>query len=266
VRRNAASASSRGPREVEAALIVRSEKPKEVVGRIARLRRIGRYRLVPRPVQEIRDRYFDTPRNDLGTRRLALRIREMDGERLLTLKGDLRRDGVSTRRLELEAPWARESLRRVLGELRELDVLPKARGTPPVTAADPAKALGRLDLTEIQERKTRRMVRHIVDPDDEARVLAELVIDSVTYRFGRRAARIHEVEVEAKTGEVDLDEIVGALRERVPGLEEWAYGKLPTGKAIELGLTEGTLAVGEDGVVEPSAYDLLAGYLARGEV
>src|SRR5712691_9312817 len=97
-------------REVEAAVIIRSENPGLVAGRLARLAKLGSYRLLKERTVHIRDRYFDTPAGDLGKRRVALRIREVDGARLITVKADSFRQGSTTSRLEIEDAWSPHAL------------------------------------------------------------------------------------------------------------------------------------------------------------
>ncbi len=138
------------PHEVEVALAIRSEWPGAVASAICRLRAVGPYRILPRPDQHLRDRYLDTPERSLGQRRVALRLREVDGAPRLTLKADARRrEGRGSERLELEAPWSTGALDVVLDELRGRGIALPAPPTGPL--GEPMDALARRGLEVIQE-------------------------------------------------------------------------------------------------------------------
>ncbi|MFQ6021717.1 MAG: CYTH domain-containing protein [Acidiferrobacterales bacterium] len=77
-------------REIEITMIVCGHKPQAVLEEICALEWIGRYRVLPRAANTIRDHYFDLPDNALRTQRLALRVREISGCQWLTLKGAAR--------------------------------------------------------------------------------------------------------------------------------------------------------------------------------
>jgi hypothetical protein len=65
----------------------------------------------------------------LAAARVAFRVRELDGQPLLTLKSAPVRTGLASERLELEAPWSPEALEAVLEELRRRGVdLPAPAG------------------------------------------------------------------------------------------------------------------------------------------
>ncbi|MFL6102247.1 MAG: CYTH domain-containing protein, partial [Actinomycetes bacterium] len=106
------------PREIEGVLLVSADDQEAAARQVAGLEAVDRFDLRPRPTQRIRDTYLDTADGDLGARRVAFRVRELDGRPLLTLKADPVRSGLAAERLELEAPWSAEALRAVLEELR----------------------------------------------------------------------------------------------------------------------------------------------------
>lgn len=68
---------SRVPREMEATLIIRSKRPRDVVNQIAGLTSIADYRLLFQDSETIQDLYFDTDKSSLQNQKLALRLREM---------------------------------------------------------------------------------------------------------------------------------------------------------------------------------------------
>ena len=233
------------PQELEAALIARSGRA--VLDEVANLTRLGPHLLDQIPSLRITDVYLDTPDRSLDRHRLALRIRQRNDERLLTLKGEGRaaRGGVS--RLELELPWSPEAVERVGAEVTQRGVV-----LPDGWSADQP----RLGLEVRQERKTQRRLR-LLRHEPGGPELAELAIDEVSYRFGGRLALLHEVEIESKTSAFDLESSVSALLTEVSGLARWAFSKLQTGAAIEAALAAGELDVGPDGTITPEGYGLL---------
>ncbi|MBV9772437.1 MAG: CYTH domain-containing protein [Gemmatimonadetes bacterium] len=255
-------------REIEIALLIRSGRPREVADWVAALAAVGGYRLVPRASQAIRDRYVDTPDRLLRRHRAGLRVREVDGRRLLTLKGERRRGapGEPADRMEVELPWSAAALARVLEVLATLGVALPAP-VAGVDDGDPFAALAAIGLEVVQDRSNRRRVRDVVArEEDGGPALAELVVDSVRYAFHGREALHHEVEVEAKAhcDPALLREVAGALRERFPGeLVPWPHSKQATGAALEalLGGPEADSLTGPGGDLEPEAYDRIARFL-----
>lgn len=227
-----------GQREMEVALVVASSDPAGVWARVRNLRTLGAYDLVSRPAQPLFDRYFDTPSRDLWRRRLAVRERDVDGERLLALKGEIR----PREHLEIEQRDDDAARRRIDSELR-------ARGVPTSVAA----------LGVIQERDTIRERRALTFA---GRTFAELALDDVTYRFGGRVVRLREVEVELEDLEADLEPFVVQLLRAVPELREWPYTKLATGAAIAAALERDELDLGPAETLSPGALDHLARRLA----
>jgi hypothetical protein len=250
------------PEEFESTLVVSSDAPEEVVRELESLGGIGGFRLMRRETAEIRDRYYDTPAGSLADRRIALRLREVDGELYLTLKGP---SGATLwgreSRLEIERPFSDDALKEILAELRKREIaVPPPTG--PARAADPLEKLAAAGFELVQDRLTTRRLREVVARGDASRPLAELGIDSVVYTFGRRTVRHHEVEVEAKArgGKEAVDTVTQALFQRHwPALRPWAYGKLPTGKAIArlLERRAGRELLARNGVVKPEAYNAI---------
>jgi inorganic triphosphatase YgiF len=249
--------------EIELALLICADDPPAVADRIAALTELAGYRLAPRPTLVLRDRYFDAPDRALAARGLGLRLRD-DGEALwLTLKGPAQiGEAGAARRLELEARWSDEALSRALAELAGHGLRFAKLARP---AESPTDALGRLGLEVVQARENRRRVRDAIEPGGEARV-AEFAIDAVTYRFGARVVRLHEVEIESKTGagEAALDVLADHLLAAYhPALRRWAFGKLTTGRAVEALLNAGALEglMDREHNLTPPAYAELEKYL-----
>lgn len=259
---------SEQPREVEGVLLVCADDQEAAGRRVAGLEGVDRFELRARPTQRIRDTYLDTGQGALGAARVAFRVRELDGQPLLTLKADAVRSGLAGERLELEAPWSGEALGRVLEELRRRRVrLPD----PPegAGAGEPLADLGGLGLRPTQVRETTRTPRDVLErgrPD--AGPVAELTVDDVGYRLPAGTARLLEVEVEAKGagGLETVQALLEALAEGFPGeLRPWPYGKLATGRAVEQLLASGRLngLLGPDDRIRPAAHEPLAELLSK---
>ena len=255
-----------GPRELEAALIIRSDAPCRLAEQISTLTSIAGYHLQPEAPQPIHDAYFDTPQRALAAKHVALRLRTIGSLRLLTVKGPSRRtEWGAGERLELEEPWSAQSLEKMLDALRHALTLPRdpnAQG-PPV---DVIRALG---LDVVQDRETHRQPRRVTRSDDPlGTALAELAVDAVTYHFGVNVVRMYEIEIEAKSA--GGASVVRAIMDRLvaqfaPALRPWSYGKLITGDIIGRLLREGTLdsLLGADDALLAAAIDLIEGALTR---
>jgi inorganic triphosphatase YgiF len=258
---------SEQPREVEGVLLVCADDQEAAAGKVAGLEAVDRFELRPRPAQRIRDVYLDTGDGALAAAKVAFRVRELDGQRLLTLKADPVRSGLVAERIELEAPWSAGALGTALEELRrrgiELPDPPEGAGT-----GEPLADLGGLGLRPTQTRETTRTPRDVLDRDQAAEPVAELTLDDVGYQLPAGAARLLEVEVEAKGpgGLETVQALLGALAETFPSdLKPWPYGKLATGQAVEQLLAEGRLEglLDDRQRIRPAAHNLLAEFLAE---
>ena len=259
---------SGGDREVEAKLIVVSERPREVVRRLAALDALAGWRLEDRGELRLRDVYWDTPDRALLGARCALRLRHQGGAVRVTLKAEGRevRPGTADR-MEIELPWSAAALERAAAALDGLGVrLPR----PASVDADPGDVLAGMGLRVVQDRVTLRRVRDVLRPGPPGGApLAEMVVDSVGYGDGTREAWHHEVEVEARgdEGAAVLEEAAGALAALFPGeLRPWPHSKQATGAAVEALLAGGDAEglVGPGGDLAPAAYARIDGHLARG--
>ena len=259
---------SEGPREVEGVLLVRAEDQEAAARRVAGLEAVDRFLLRPRPPQRIRDTYLDTGDGVLARARVAFRVRELDGQPLLTLKSAAVRTGLAAERLELEGPWSAATLGTALEELRRRDV-PLPEAPEGAGAGEPLADLAGLGLRPTQVRETTRTPRDVLERGDpDAGPVAELTVDDVAYQLPAGTARLVEVEVEAKGegGLATVQALLGALAEAFPDdLRPWPYGKLATGRAVERLLAEGRLEglLDADGRIRPAAHELLAEFLAQ---
>jgi inorganic triphosphatase YgiF len=236
--------------ETEGALVVRAERPADVLAAIAALARLDDWALNALASQTIDDTYFDDDRRSLGALRIALRVRRVDGEVLLTVKSPLRYDSGVATRIEIEAQWSPQTLQRAAAELEAAAELTVggAAWTP-----SPEATLGSLGLEPVQRRTTDRARRAVTDGG--GRTVAELALDVVSYDLPPGPVRLYEIEVEARADGADVGAILAALAARFDELIPWRHGKLATGFAAERAIREGALAPGES----PSAtLDALA--------
>ena len=250
--------------EMEVTLLICSENPERVARSIARLTAIGDYRLVSRA---IRDTYLDTKDRRLRRNQVSIRLREMDGQPLVTFKGPaehLAWGGES--RLEIEEPWSVAAVEAIIPRLGLSDLDPAKPKIDP--SASPIATLATLGLKPVQVRENRREVRDLMRQDGPDAAVAELVIDSVTYRFGETPVRHLEVEIESKVANdsAALEEASrGLLDTYAPELRIWHYGKLTTGATIQ-GLLSGGGAnklIGSGGYLRPAAYAAVEALLGR---
>jgi inorganic triphosphatase YgiF len=234
------------PLEVESALLIVSASPQLVADVISRVPGAGEFAFLEPTLQRIRDTYLDMPGRPLGTKRIAFRLREIDGSRFLTFKADTPPASGPTKRIELEEAWSLTALRRVRAELTSRGI--RMEGEETVRSSpDPLETLGSMGFEAVQVRDTARTARAVVSADDlSAESSAELAIDRVKYRFQRGSVCLHEVEVEAKHegSEETVERVIRSLLKENPSLRPWPYSKLATGIAIEAllaGSLEGVL-------------------------
>jgi len=258
---------SKQPREIAGVLLVCADDQEAAGRKVAGLEGVDRFELRARATQRIRDTYLDTGEGALGAARVAVRVRELDGRPLLTLKANPVRSGLAAERLELEAPWSAEALQSMLEELRrhgvQLPDPPEGTG-----AGEPLADLAGLGLHPTQRRHTTRTPRDVRERGTDGGPVAELTIDDVAYQLPAGTARLLEVEVEAKAGGGlgTVQALLRALAEVFPDdLRPWPYGKLATGRAVEQLLAAGRLEglLDPSGRISPAAHDQLAEYLAQ---
>ena len=253
--------------EIEAALVIYHIDSEKIIAKIAALSSIGRFRLLHEKAQLIHDIYFDTPGEGCKNQGIALRLRNIDGKQLITLKGDSKPTiwgGHS--RLEIELSWSDKALQTILAEIknRKINLANYDREGDFSNAVEVLRSSG-LDI--IQERTNQRKIRNIVRQDGDNRVLAEMAIDAVAYQFHNRTIRFHEVEIESKsTDGVDVvQEVIELLTDRYSSiLKKWEHSKLVTGKAIEQLMPTGKMDLFIDDAenLKPGGYDLINSYLS----
>ncbi|MFQ6026972.1 MAG: CYTH domain-containing protein [Dehalococcoidia bacterium] len=252
--------------EVEITLLICSLAASDIARQISELTSVGQYQVRFCEHRAISDTYLDTPERQLHRANVSLRLRMTDGSPWVTFKGEPRRmSWGAVARLEIEKPWGEDALNAVLAQLEESGVkLPMDRSQYRDT--DPLEVMSDLGLTPIQSRSNDRTVRELCRSISPEEVLAEMVIDSVTYRFGESEVRHLEVEIESRipNDSTALQEASRWLVERyAPHLSIWPYGKLTTGAAVQQLLAQGDLQrfMDPNHHLLPPAYTAIKAYL-----
>lgn len=192
--------------EQEMAYIIFPENVEDVANDFTERNTLGGFKLGKPKEHEIDDTYYDTPNADLRMSTVSLRARVIDGDLYVTFKGkeDPESDFTQDHR-ELEFPWPESDL-------------------SPHDLADVA------GLVKVQNRKTNRITRKLMDEDGER--IGEVCFDNSLYTVPTGQARIFELEVENQS-DLKFKKIVKSIEDDLPGLLPWRHGKFVTGKAIE---------------------------------
>jgi CHAD domain-containing protein len=223
---------------------------------IGALRALGRFRLKPRPAEELHTLYLDTRSLALARAGVALRLRSGPRGWEATVKWAGRSAGSLHERAELNVP------------LPARPRLPFALPPGPLQSQLSATVLGR-PLAPILISDVQRHLLDLLPARGAARPLAEVALDTVQLRApdGRPLGPSYcEVEIELRAGtRTDLTELSRALQER--------FGLIPSrGSKFARGMTELYGAVTRPRAVESiqrgdtlaaAARIVVAGQLAR---
>jgi CHAD domain-containing protein len=177
--------------------------------RLARLRSLAGYKLVPRGTAQVADRYFDTADGRLLAAGYACRLRAEGESVLATLKSLGGAEAAVHRRAE--------------HEIRLPAWIPEVAAWPESDARTMARALTGGALLQPLFDLSQTRVR--ADGLDGDRRVAQLSVDAVRVHIGSRPIRYYEIEAElAPEGtEADLAKIVAELRD--------AWGLVPEGRS-----------------------------------
>jgi inorganic triphosphatase YgiF len=188
-----------------------------VFAELLRLNAIGPFELERAPqAEDQRNVYFDTPDRRLRDQRFGLRVREVGGRRIATLKGEATiADGMHER-----DEWEVD-----IGADDRPDTWPGGELRDRVLAL-----VGDATLLPILTIYTTH--RHIYAAQGGAR-FAEISLDEGTISAGGREQRFRELEAELLRGgeRADLDALVGLLRQRFALVPE-DRSKLARGLAL----------------------------------
>jgi inorganic triphosphatase YgiF len=255
------------PEEVEIKLLIVSDIPAQLADQIAALRRLGHYILVKRNEERLHDIYWDRRDGRLSAERIALRLRTVGDETLITLKGPTKvaANGPAVR-MEVEEPWSCSALANVRTLLEQQGLWPGEVDRDSYKS-DPLQSLEEAGFTVVQSRNTSRRPRDLIAETAPLEgPVAELAVDITSFQIGSVQVLQREIEIEAKGagGREAAVWVSDALRELFPGkLKQGNYSKLAMGKAIAENIdslrTGGGL--GPDGSLAPRGHDLLDAYL-----
>jgi len=229
--------------ELETTLLVDCDHPETVMKTLAARNTIGPYETIAKGAILMHDQYFDTEKQSLSKGGIALRVRKIGPTRLVCIKGRERlHEWGGIERLEIEKDWSVQALKKILPCLGKICLKVDENA---FCEDDPGETLNRMGLKCIQGRETNRIIVGIGHPQMSSNThFAEMALDRVCYRFGRRSFLHHEVEIEAKALKCDnhLKTVVALLNNDFPGkFKRWDHNKLITGYAIEMLLEKGTL-------------------------
>lgn len=255
--------------EIEAKLVVRAARRREIVRALQDLESLGPYDLVERPPRTLHDRYYDTPTGDLGRHDVAVRLRTTDDVTALTLKGppEILEDG-GLARIELEDPYSIRALATVVGKLRGWGIDLREVASDERTA--PEMALEATGLRRIHQRTVLRVVRDAVaDAPHRTTPVAELVYDAVTFDADGRHVLHDEIEIEGRGPDAAAHVRAGADAIRAlfgDGVRSWQPSKLAIGQALDALESEGVLAalLDADDRLTDDGYAAILERLARG--
>lgn len=222
--------------EIESKLLVIAKRPKDFLEQISRKSIVIHYKLIKIGRQKIRDIYLDSTDDQLKQQRLALRLRKINHHFFLTLKGKTQMakwGGVS--RLEIELPYSLSALKKIDEILKQNNISFNLFAKKSVTE-NPLTFLQHAPLKIIQDRETSRRIRHIVSQEHSEKILAEMALDTVTYRLTNLTIHQAEIELEAKSsaGIEAIQHIHNFLLQTNPDkLRIWTLSKLTTGLLLE---------------------------------
>jgi inorganic triphosphatase YgiF len=201
--------------EIEAKFRVADRR---IFTQLLNLPNLGRATLTPHPAPEQQHTiYFDTPDEAFRARRTSLRVREVAGQRVATVKRSHGASGGLHVREEWETP------------IHHAEVHP--RTWPPSVAREQALVIvGQAPLVVRVSVHTRR---HCIAVQLAERCVAELCLDEGYVAAGGRLAGFRELEVELRAAGTlaDLDLLCATLTQRFPLAPE-PCGKRARGLAL----------------------------------
>jgi inorganic triphosphatase YgiF len=218
--------------EVELKLSVTGDNPDALLDEVAELRQLGSVRLSPGAGHRLRDIYWDFPDGGLRSRKLSLRLRQIDDRQVFTVKGNTSSSEGLFRRYELEIPATPENWHEIQAVLAGEGVVFGQEGG----GETPDDWLRGTGLRPTQDRETHRSILFAYANDDGDRPVAELALDRTHFNFGRVLIDYWEIEIEQiGQGDDTLPRELGrALLSLYPDrLEPSTMGKYSRGLALE---------------------------------
>ncbi len=259
--------------EIEETLVINSMNPQIIESQIVKMKSLDNYRLLRNKSVLLHDFYLDTIDHQLKQRRLALRLRQVGSEFLITLKGPPEpidwNGGI--KRFEIEEPWSFATMVMIIDELNDQGVDMQSLNNDQ-NAKYPLETMMGIGLVVVQDRETQRTVRNIhkIDVDSEI-IQAEMMVDSVSYYIRDQVFQHREVEIEAKVGDGSavLPQVVANLISIYgSSLRHWRYSKLITGLVIEKLLYQSDIGeiLKTNNNLTPSNYDSIEKFIKHNKI
>jgi inorganic triphosphatase YgiF len=218
--------------EIEAAILILAKERNSIFEMIEKVIKKNGYVPDRNGIQNINDRYFDTQNNDLEQKKIALRIRMIDGKAFkITLKMLKMTTENYSNRSELEATWSQDSFCEIVNKLKSTGI--NLGDCKHYYHEDPVRTLEYFRLSIFQNRLTSR---HIINAIDKAsrQIEFEFAVDNTRFimddekKFG-----YSELEIESK--KIGNEQIISKFIKELtinPEFRYWPYSKLETGMAI----------------------------------
>lgn len=155
---------------------------------------------IERQAQTIKTLYYDTPMHDLKAKGMALRVRQVNGDFVQTVKGGGSQEGALHTRQEWEVP--------ISGWLFELDkIVPEAAEI----------LLENLDPKALLPMFTTDFTRYSWEICLEDETCIELAYDVGTVSANDKTQKLAEIEIELLSGDVNtLTQVVQRLQKDLP--------------------------------------------------
>lgn len=213
--------------EEEQAFVILSDDVPAVIERLKTFEKLSGYAVMPGEYLNIVDTFYDTKEGTIRDSKNSLRVREIDGQPLVTIKGKNKAKDGSSKRSELEVVWPWE-------------------GPSP---HDVAELFG---MEQIQRRETTRFARNIQSAFSGT-IFAELAIDEVSYEIDGKIIKAQEVELEMKSDKgMGLSGLSSCLIKKFDkALSPWNQSKFTMGTVLEYAIQ---VQQNEDGFLTPDSY------------
>lgn len=255
--------------ESEVTFIITTVNSDAILNEISSLESIGKYLFSPMKQETIQDTYLDTNESTLKSQRMALRIRLLNDQPLISLKGpDHPNQWGGVNRMEIEDRWSLESFEGICAQLKE-NGISVSYEKHLFMQDDPIATLTQMHFRVIQKRDTHRTKKdvRIIISDNYTEKFAELAID--TCRYYVRNTTIQHIEIEMEMTSDSHQAHMGPLVNTVilgykPLLKIWPHNKLITGEAITHLYATGKLShlAGNHNRLDPKAYALIHQHLS----
>ncbi len=243
----------------------------ETIEKISAIERAENYLFIEAGIKKIHDVYFDTEDGQLAKENFGLRIRRLDDDFLITLKGkpEPRSDG-SVTRLEEEFFWGEEARKFIRDFFAKRKIAQAGKLSPPEMSS-PQDFFESFGLKIIHQRFNSRRLKNIVDENANDLILLEMALDQMTFPFREIELKLFEIELEQKSaqGGGAINFVKDFLLNRFGDeLLLWQFSKLATGIAMQKLIQddEFLVTIDSDGHLCEDSYRLINDYFLRNQI